>query len=170
MDLYLVPRCVDLIRIKVRFPSSVNNFILHWDTLKDPTKLRKVWACAIYYLQAELRKTGVMKKAIESLKIWCTTNYTNQIKELRIDIEKAGASLGTILELEGRLESIFDAQYSTSDVNKQSLDLNFNNIQNGIRYWNEKMASLHNEYRNLFDQWVENIGLKPILTTELEEL
>lgn len=108
-----------------------------------------------------------MKKIVQALKSWCTVNYTNKIKALQIDIEKAGSSLGTVLELEGRLETI-DAQNSDP---KFDVNLNVGECgRRGSRYWTEEMSKLHNHYRSVFDQWVEHIVLKSVTTTELEEL
>lgn len=92
---------------------------------------------------------------------WSTVNYTNRLKGLQIEVEKAGASLGTILELETRLDQI-EEQNSQKPGNSQ-------NSRNSQKF-REEMSRLQSLYRASFDPWVDTVSLKLIRTTEMEEL
>lgn len=58
----------ELVRQRLKMPKSVNTFLTSWQNIKDPLKLRFIWACAVYFVQAELEKVDTLKKASNALK------------------------------------------------------------------------------------------------------
>lgn len=83
-----------------------------------------------------------------------------ELRNLQSSIDKAGACLEKILELEGRLEQM------ECQVNKHLS----NSPGSGIAYWKAEMEALRTFYRGCLDDWCENVVLKPVSESKLEEV
>lgn len=83
-----------------------------------------------------------------------------ELRNLQSSIDKAGACLEKLLELEGNLEIM------EQKANKST----FNDADSGVTYWKSEMETLRNFYRGCLDDWCENVVLKPIYESKLEEM
>jgi hypothetical protein len=90
-----------------------------------------------------------------------TTNYTNQIKSLQQEIEKCASGIGQLLKLEKDLEEINSQYVKPSKVEETGC---------GVNFWSQEMSSLQNSYLATLAEWNPNLVLKPVRTSEIEEM
>ncbi|ODN05987.1 hypothetical protein Ocin01_00720 [Orchesella cincta] len=159
-DLYLIPRSPELIRQRLKMPKSVNSFLTSWQTIKDPNVLRVTWASAVYFVKAELGKIETLKRASAALKAWINSKYVVELRNLQSSIDKAGACLEKILELEGQLV----------DLEKKAKKHQEDPAGSGIAFWKSEMETLRAYYCGCLDDWCETVVLKPVSESQLEEI
>lgn len=99
------------------------------------------------------------------LRAWYISTSTKQLRAIQLAVEKAGSSLRTLLEMESRLEKI-DAQAFKSQIAAINEEHNFKDSNYFIR----EMEKLQLKYKSYVDHWSDAVWLKPVRTTDLEEL
>lgn len=83
-----------------------------------------------------------------------------ELRNLQSNIDKEGACLEKILELETRLENLEKSARKYQEDPSGS----------GIVYWKSEMEALRTFYCGCLDDWCETVVLKPISESKVEEM